>query len=67
MAVVRATVAYDGTDFFGGARQPGLRTVEGVLAEAVGAEVTVAGRTDRGVHAVANVVSFRAERVPSAV
>jgi tRNA pseudouridine38-40 synthase len=67
MAVVRATVAYDGTDFFGWARQPGLRTVEGVLTEAVGAELTVAGRTDRGVHALANVVSFRVERVPSAV
>jgi tRNA pseudouridine38-40 synthase len=66
MAVVRATVAYDGTDFFGWARQPGLRTVEGVLMEAAGAELTVAGRTDRGVHAVANVVSFRAERVPAA-
>ena len=58
MAVVRATVAYDGTEFFGWARQPGLRTVEGVLADAAGADLTVAGRTDRGVHALANVVSF---------
>jgi tRNA pseudouridine38-40 synthase len=63
---VRAVVAYDGTDFAGWARQPGLRTVEGVLAEAAGAQLRVAGRTDRGVHAAANVVSFAAERVPSA-
>jgi tRNA pseudouridine38-40 synthase len=66
MAVARATVAYDGTDFFGWARQPGLRTVEGVLEKAVGADLTVAGRTDRGVHARANVMSFHAERIPSA-
>jgi tRNA pseudouridine38-40 synthase len=66
MAVARATVAYDGTDFFGWARQPGLRTVEGVLGDVVGADPTVAGRTDRGVHALANVVSFRAERIPTA-
>ena len=66
MAVARATVAYDGTDFFGWARQPGLRTVEGVLGDVVGADLTVAGRTDRGVHALANVVSFQAERIPTA-
>jgi tRNA pseudouridine38-40 synthase len=60
---MRATVAYDGTEFHGWARQPGLRTVEGVLGEAVGAALTVAGRTDRGVHAAANVVSWKDERV----
>src|SRR5690348_16191745 len=54
----RATVAYDGTDFYGWARQPDRRTVEGVIGEAVGAPLAVAGRTDRGVHAAANVVSF---------
>jgi tRNA pseudouridine38-40 synthase len=54
----RATVAYDGTDFYGWARQPDRRTVEALLEEAVGAPLTVAGRTDRGVHASANVVSF---------
>jgi len=63
---LRATVAYDGTEFRGWARQPGLRTVEGVLAEAVGRELTVAGRTDAGVHAAANVVSWHDERVRSA-
>ena len=66
MPTLRATVAYDGTEFRGWARQPGLRTVEGVLAEAVGQELTVAGRTDAGVHAAANVVSWQEERVRSA-
>jgi tRNA pseudouridine38-40 synthase len=60
---LRATVAYDGTDFHGWAPQPGLRTVAGVLGDALGgAQLTVAGRTDAGVHAAANVVSFDAER-----
>jgi tRNA pseudouridine38-40 synthase len=56
---VRLDLAYDGTSFSGWAAQPGQRTVEGVLAEAVGhvlrlpeaARLTVAGRTDSGVHA----------------
>lgn len=61
---LRATIAYDGTDFHGWAPQPGLRTVGGVLAEALdGAQLTVAGRTDAGVHAHANVVSFDADRL----
>ena len=58
---IRLDVAYDGTDFSGWARQPGLRTVCGtleaelakVLREPV--TVTVAGRTDAGVHAHAQV------------
>ncbi len=55
---VRLDLAYDGTDFAGWARQPGLRTVQGVLADALGRvlrtenpRVAVAGRTDAGVHA----------------
>ena len=60
---LRATIAYDGTDFRGWAPQPGVRTVGAVLADALGVEsVVVAGRTDAGVHAAANVVSFDAER-----
>lgn len=58
---IRLDVAYDGTDFSGWARQPGLRTVCGVL-EAELAKIlrnpvvlTVAGRTDAGVHARAQV------------
>lgn len=56
---LRLDLGYDGTAFHGWARQPGLRTVEGTLADAlrtalrVGDPVrlTVAGRTDAGVHA----------------
>ena len=59
-------VEYDGTDFAGWAAQPGLRTVEGTLAAALGTilrqpvKLTVAGRTDAGVHASGQVVSFKA-------
>jgi len=62
----RLTVAYDGTDFYGWAAQPGLRTVAGELARALELdprELTVAGRTDTGVHAEANVVSLAAPRL----
>ena len=56
---VRLDLAYDGSAFAGWAAQPGLRTVEGVLGAAlttvlrlpVPARLTVAGRTDAGVHA----------------
>jgi tRNA pseudouridine38-40 synthase len=62
---VALTVAYDGTDFRGFAAQPGQRTVAGVLGEAIAqalhAELDAfacAGRTDAGVHAWGQVVSF---------
>lgn len=57
---IRLGIAYDGTEFSGWGRQPTLRTVQGVLEEALatlfrrtGAQprLTVAGRTDAGVHA----------------
>lgn len=60
---VRLELAYDGTGFAGWARQPGLRTVQGVLEDALATilrtealglprpRLTVAGRTDAGVHA----------------
>jgi tRNA pseudouridine38-40 synthase len=60
-------VEYDGTDFAGWAAQPGRRTVEGVLSEALSTvlrqqvKMSVAGRTDAGVHASGQVVSFRAD------
>jgi len=64
--VVRLDLAYDGTEFRGWARQRGVRTVQGVLTEALtkllGSEpkLSVAGRTDAGVHAEGQVASFRA-------
>ena len=56
---VRIDLSYDGSDFSGWAAQPGRRTVEGVLSETLGhvlrlpaaVRLTVAGRTDAGVHA----------------
>lgn len=59
----RLEIEYDGTRFAGWARQPSLRTVQGELETAFarlrGAPValTVAGRTDAGVHALAQVAS----------
>jgi tRNA pseudouridine38-40 synthase len=67
---LKLTVAYDGTDFRGWARQPGLRTVEEELRTALAAlyadvdALAVAGRTDTGVHALANVVSVDVEGGP---
>jgi tRNA pseudouridine38-40 synthase len=60
-------VEYDGAAFAGWAAQPGLRTVEGVLSMALSTVVrqpvklAVAGRTDAGVHASGQVVSFEAQ------
>jgi tRNA pseudouridine38-40 synthase len=64
--VLKLVLAYDGTGFRGFARQPGQRTVQGVLEEALSRvlgsvpTVSVAGRTDTGVHAWGQVVSFPA-------
>ena len=59
MTRLRIDLAYDGRAFHGWASQPGLRTVQGVLEESLGRvlrldpapALTVAGRTDAGVHA----------------
>jgi tRNA pseudouridine38-40 synthase len=63
---IRLLVAYDGTDFHGFAENTGVVTVGGTLRAAIervlgtGIELTVAGRTDAGVHAWGQVVSFDA-------
>ncbi|WP_030526861.1 tRNA pseudouridine(38-40) synthase TruA [Phycicoccus jejuensis] len=67
---LRIDLAYDGTDFSGWAAQPGLRTVEGELSAALTTvlradapvRVTVAGRTDAGVHARGQVVHADVDR-----
>jgi tRNA pseudouridine38-40 synthase len=62
---IRLEIEYDGGDFRGWARQPGLRTVQGELETALATvlrepiELTVAGRTDTGVHALGQVASFQ--------
>jgi tRNA pseudouridine38-40 synthase len=64
----RLVVEYDGTDFHGFQFQPGLRTVagtlEGALCALFHAEISIAaaGRTDAGVHATGQVVSFKTPR-----
>ena len=64
---VRLTLEYDGTGFRGWAAQPGLRTVEGTLQEALArvfsswSSLAVAGRTDTGVHALGQVASVDVE------
>jgi tRNA pseudouridine38-40 synthase len=73
--VTKLTIEYDGTEFSGWARQPGERTVQEELERALRKvlgetahdgeplKLTVAGRTDRGVHAWAQVASYAHEAV----
>src|SRR5690348_14402221 len=67
---LKLTLAYDGTGFRGWAAQPGLRTVEGEVRRALDTTfrtwsgLAVAGRTDAGVHALANVASVDVEGGP---
>jgi tRNA pseudouridine38-40 synthase len=75
--VTKLTLEYDGSDFAGWARQPGERTVEeeleGVVRKILGdtgtdgqpLKLSVAGRTDRGVHAWGQVVSYIHEPLDS--
>ncbi len=67
MTSVRLDLEYDGRGFRGWATQPGLRTVQAELETALGTvlrepvQLTVAGRTDTGVHALGQVASFETE------
>jgi tRNA pseudouridine38-40 synthase len=69
-AVSKLVLEYDGGAFAGWAAQPGLRTVEAELARALGVllrspvQLTVAGRTDAGVHALGQVASYEGSAVP---
>ena len=70
VATIRLEIEYDGSGFSGWARQLGVRTVEGELETAletvlrVPVELTVAGRTDTGVHARSQVASFELDAQP---
>jgi tRNA pseudouridine38-40 synthase len=67
---LKLTLEYDGTGFRGWAVQPGLRTVEGTVGDAFGTvfprwdALAVAGRTDTGVHALAQVASIEVDGGP---
>jgi tRNA pseudouridine38-40 synthase len=68
---LKLTLEYDGTHFHGWAVQPGLRTIEGVVRDALDVfpsytGLAVAGRTDTGVHALGNVISVDVQGGPPA-
>ena len=70
LTVLKLTLEYEGTGFRGWARQPGERTVEGVVWESLDAvfprwdRLAVAGRTDACVHATGQVASVEVEGGP---
>lgn len=67
MKRIRMTIAYDGAPFHGFARNRGVATISGTLEAALSEilchpiDLACAGRTDRGVHARGQVVSFDAD------
>ncbi|MGL4670076.1 MAG: tRNA pseudouridine(38-40) synthase TruA [Methanobacteriaceae archaeon] len=72
MRQVALKIAYIGSNFYGFQRQPNVRTVEGELIKAfldleiiedvAKSRFSLGGRTDRGVHALGNVISFRTDK-----
>lgn len=72
MKTIRLDIEYDGTDFAGWAKQPGLQSIEASLEEVLGrilqqpVTLSVAGRTDAGVHARGQVASFNLADGPGA-
>jgi tRNA pseudouridine38-40 synthase len=67
MPNIRLTLSYDGTDFHGWQTQPGFRTVQATLEDALAAltgervHANASGRTDAGVHAVGQVVNVHCD------
>ena len=67
MRRIKIQVSYDGTDYHGWQVQPGLATIQGTLEQVVGqiegsaVQVAGSGRTDAGVHALAQVAAFTIE------
>ena len=73
MRNIKLTLSYDGTDFHGWQTQPGFRTVQETLEDAIAdadrrarIRVNASGRTDTGVHAVGQVVNFHSDTKLSA-
>lgn len=67
MRSYKLKLKYEGTNYHGWAKQPGLSTIEGILEKKLKSlfgksiRVVVAGRTDAGVHAQGQVISFKVE------
>jgi tRNA pseudouridine38-40 synthase len=67
MRRIRITISYDGTEYHGWQVQPGLATIQGVLEQVFGeiegrpVQVAGSGRTDAGVHAIAQVAALSME------
>ncbi|MDR2623322.1 MAG: tRNA pseudouridine(38-40) synthase TruA [Methanobrevibacter sp.] len=67
-------VAYIGSEFYGFQRQPNFKTIEGEIIDTLtdlklidnvhDSKFSIAGRTDKGVHSLGNVISFNSEKEP---
>ena len=70
---IKLTIQYDGSDYHGWQQQPGMRTVEGAVTEAIakliGCEINLTGssRTDAGVSALGQVANFKIDKDPALV